>query len=322
MAKKSGAAIAVGIGAVALVGGGLAYAAKKKKDEAAKTEQKPPSVLPTVLTGYPIPPTPMVPQIVQPSTAGPDVQTRVTEAVKSGDPARMRALAQQLRAEGNTAAAASLESYAQAVEVGSNVVNAALATTNQILTGQTQTGAPGVPAPAPAPPPQAQRLPAPPPVAPAPASPPVTTPAGYQIPSLDQIAQTVQNVLNVPPPVAPVPVVPGVPTWPESNPTKYALALRMTNALRGRKAYQESNADKTLIKQYQAQEGLTQDGLYGAGTGTTVGQRYGIVPVKPLYWTKIVANVPKQKADWRAAMLALAIRDPSRATEWQAASNV
>jgi len=280
--------------------------------------------LPTVLTGYPVPPTPTVPQIVQPSAAGPDVQTRVTEAVKSGDPARMRALAQQLRAEGNTAAASSLESYAQAVEVGSNVVNAALATTNQILTGQTQTGAPGVPAPTPTPatPPQAQRLPAPPPAAPAPAAPPVTTPAGYQIPSLDQIAQTVQNVLTVPQAPAPGPVLPTAPTWPESNPTKYALALRMTNALKGRKAYQESNADKTLVKQYQAQEGLTQDGLYGPGTGTTVAQRYGIVPVKPLYWTKVTANIPKQKADWRAAMLALAVKDPSRATEWQAASNV
>src|SRR3972149_4866745 len=186
MARKSTAlAFAVGLGTVALVGAGVALAGRKREQKPGETTppQVPPppggavQKLPIVMTGYPAPPLPQVPAtIVAPTPIAADDQSIVTSAIQTGDPAKMRAIAQVLRQKGNVAAATSLESYATSVEVAAGAAQSGIAMVNQILQGRTHAGSPGGPAgqaqPGPTTPPAAQPMAGAPPPAGAPEAPP------------------------------------------------------------------------------------------------------------------------------------------------------
>jgi len=289
------------------------------------------------MTGYPVPPLPQVPAtIVAPTPIAADDQSIVTSAIQTGDPAKMRAIAQVLRQKGNVAAATSLESYATSVEVAAGAAQSGIAMVNQILQGRTNAGSPGVPAgqaqPVPTTPPAAQPMPSAPPAAvpaPAPTPTPVAMPAGFpdlaQLPT--QLAQALPGLFTGYPtapavPVPSVPATPAGPSWPVTDAIKYAAAIKANNALTGKGPWKESTADKEAVKAFQRNEGLTADGLWGADSGIHMGTNYGIVPVKPFYWPKDTKKVPAKKAEWRAAMMALAAKDPMRSAEWTAAANV
>ncbi len=296
------------------------------------------------MTEYPVPPLPqVVPSYQQPATivaptpVASDDQSIVTSAIQTGDPAKMRAIAAVLRQKGNQAAAMSLETYATSVEVAAGAAQSGIAIVSQILQGRTNAGAPGVPAqPVPTTPPAAQPMPSAPPAAqppPAPIPTPVAAPptvpampAGF--PDLSQLpgalAQLPGLLTGYPTtPAVPVPApAPAGPSWPVSDPIKYAAAIKVNNALTGKGPWKESPADKELVKTFQRNEGLSADGNWGADSGIHMGTNYGIVPVKPFYWPKDKTKVPAKKAEWRAAMLALAAKDPLRSAEWTAAANV
>ncbi len=324
---KKGTAMFVGLGTAVVGLGGAALIATRGSKRQGGTPAPPPQGTPTsaVLTGYPVPPTPQVPQVVIPQVPTPDFQEKVSQSIASGNPAQMRQVAAELRKAGNSTAAQALEQYATAAEVTSASVAAGVQAVQQILS-------PTPAQPQPAPPVAAQPLPSwqppqqPPPQVPVsvPASPaPVQTPQ-FTIPPIPGL--TTQPV-SVPLPVAVPPaaqtaveaVLTGVPSWPETNASKIDVAQRMAANLAAKKPWAE---DQKLVKQFQAQEGLGTDGLYGPGTATRLGQQYGIIPPKPYYWSKVAANVPKQKADYRAAMTALSVQDPVRAAQWLAAGNV
>ncbi len=285
------------------------------------------------LTGYPGYPTPSIPAgappvapaIVESGAPPGDVQAVVTAAVLSGDPAKMRQVAAQLRAQGQTLAAQSLESHATTVEVGLAAVKSGQAIAQKILSGGTQTGAPAGTAAEQVPPVVVGPPAGQPPAAQPPAAPPAEQPPAYpaipNIPIIQDVARTIEQtfpgiVPGLPPGLqAPTPT----PIWPVSDPVKYASAVNMNEMLIQKKPYTEDNAK---VKAFQTTEGLTTDGLYGPGTARVLGERYGIVPAKPYYWSKTVSKVPAQKAEYKAAMLALAAKDPSRAEEWVDAANV
>jgi hypothetical protein len=77
---------------------------------------------------------------------------------------------------------------------------------------------------------------------------------------------------------------------------------------------------KALIQTFQAREGIRPSGYYGPQCAIVLARSYGIVPPKPLYWTK--TDTKRAKQAYRDALLDLAARDPQRAEEWQRASEV
>jgi hypothetical protein len=97
------------------------------------------------------------------------------------------------------------------------------------------------------------------------------------------------------------------------------VALMLTTRSRG-------TEDKAMVRKYQLQELQRSqpvgaaDGLYGAKTALSLALDHGIVPPKPLYWP--ASNQAAAKAGYSAAIKAFAIKDQSRAEEWQAASKV
>lgn len=101
------------------------------------------------------------------------------------------------------------------------------------------------------------------------------------------------------------------------------LAAQVSRMLATKKAGQE---DRTLLKQFQAAEGLEhQTGLYGSETALALAERYGIVPVKPRHWGTKAGGAPSVKPDkekYRARLVALAKKDPTRAEEFDRAGRV
>jgi hypothetical protein len=57
--------------------------------------------------------------------------------------------------------------------------------------------------------------------------------------------------------------------------------------------------DTSLVKQYQADNALTADGLYGPGTAKSLWVIYEILPPNPLYWSKTQSTANKQVGDYR-----------------------
>lgn len=336
---------------VALVFGGIgAWVFGRKKKEAAAPPPGATAGASWQMTGYPVPPTPQAPaaqiptaagtvsagapQIVFPQALPQNIQQKVANAVSSGDPAQMRAVAAELETSGNTLAAQQLNTIATTVEGTKAGIDVGVKLVQSIIApGSTQppAGTPTTPVgPAPgATTPAGPTAPAPTPTTGTPSAGtagggerepdftipripgvseqpiPVRLPAGFQLPGAL--------------PGAPQPVLTS-PAWPGTDPVKVDLANRMNIMLASKKPYTE---DTALVKQFQSQESLSPvDGLYGPGTATRLAQQYGIVPTKPYYWSKTASKVPAQKAEYRAAMLALATRDPGRAADWQAAANV
>ncbi len=126
-----------------------------------------------------------------------------------------------------------------------------------------------------------------------------------------------------------------IPTMPEELPSledisrvvkhtaEKTLAIAVTNMLNqnGGAPDNRYKEDRNMVKAYQAQEGLTPDGLYGVGTGLSV-VGYNIIPAKPYYFSKTYSKMLASKARWKDEMLRMARIDPARALQWQAASDV
>jgi hypothetical protein len=92
---------------------------------------------------------------------------------------------------------------------------------------------------------------------------------------------------------------------------KRARAEALALHLRGAKRYKE---DRVMVKLVQAGEGLTADGMYGASVATMLGQRYSIIPPVPFYWNK--KTWAKDKATYKAFLTHQAQIDPARSAQW------
>lgn len=244
---------------------------------------RPPTTTPPVQTG-PLPSagTPAVPA---------SVLARISGAIASGDPARMRQTAAELRAEGFPQQAADLEAVAEQIEAAQ---------------------AAGVPAPQVQTPPYVEV--------------PIPTPSGgaatIPIPTGIPASAPGQGTIEVPWPTDVA--------LPTTVPDAAAVQDALAQTLAGRVAANTRTSTKTtydrdLVAQYQAAEGLEKvDGLYGVRTGLAIAER-DIVPAKPFHWGSVAggaASVERDKTEWRSAMLGYAMADSARNDEWTAAANV
>lgn len=107
-----------------------------------------------------------------------------------------------------------------------------------------------------------------------------------------------------------VPAMDPVPTAPPEMQLASALALNLLGSRPG-------TEDKTLVRQFQAAEGLTASGHYNVQTALRL-MAYGIVPPTPFYWGK--TGVRNRKRRYRSRLEQQADRDPVRAPEWLGAA--
>jgi hypothetical protein len=250
--------------------------------------------------------TPGVASTAQPATpplppAGSNLDqlgTLVANAIATNDPNAMRQLADQLEARGFKTAADSLRDEAAKIEAGIPIT-------------------PTPPPPAPLPPNLKNpnvAVPATPPAPPAP-----TVPAGF--PPVAPIPGATPG--GIPPINLPGMTIPGTAPTPggginiQDDPTRFE-ANRLTQmllaigGLSGR-----GKEDKSIVREYQASEGLGADGLYGPGTAKTVLQNHGIIPVAPFWWSSRGASaVQAQKNDFVAAVRAAQSGDPQRSSQY------
>lgn len=121
----------------------------------------------------------------------------------------------------------------------------------------------------------------------------------------------------VPPVVAPspVPLPAGVPVSSAMT-RRLQIAQAMALDLRNTSRYKEN---PVLVKNFQAEEGLVQDGKYGPKSALALAE-LGIIPPRPRYWAR--KTVQADKKNYAAAMLARAATDPARKADWTAASRV
>lgn len=220
-----------------------------------------------------------------------DVAERVSQALASHDPGKMRGEADALEREGYTAAAASLRAEADRLDPHHTkppkppahpqaAMSAAGAEAAAVHHG-------GKPKP--------HALPG-------------HTAGGTTPPSHSSTPVAASS------PSGPVPYMPA--TTHGEDPQR-ALAQQMTTMLIGVGGLAGRNhEDKDLVKRFQAQEKLTADGNYGPGTATRVLQRYGIVPVVPFYWSK--NNWKTQKKAFIAFVNSYATGDPERKPQYDA----
>jgi hypothetical protein len=81
--------------------------------------------------------------------------------------------------------------------------------------------------------------------------------------------------------------------------------------LRNTRRYKE---DRIMVKGVQLGEGLGADGMYGAALATAMGDRYGLIPPVPFYWSKKTWRADKEK--YKAFLTEQARKDPAREAEW------
>jgi hypothetical protein len=219
------------------------------------------------------------------------VNDRVLRAIQGG-PAAMRTEAAKLRAEGYSNEAQGLELAAAAAEQA-QVLSAAA--------GLPPAALPQIALPQPK----------------APTSPTTANkaPPGGAVPSTYGEEQPWQK-----PPVAPAPTAPTAPPVGEKRLLAGKVALAMKTAVKGK------NEPRTLVMQFQNQEGLPRkDGSYGSETALSLAKTYQIVPPKPLYWGAkggTYDTLVKDKASYKSQLLAIAKSDPQRADEWTLAAKV
>lgn len=218
-----------------------------------------------------------------------DVAERVSQALASHDPGRMRGEADALEREGYTAAAASLRAEADRLDPHHTKPPKPPAHPQAAMSAAGAEAAAvhhGKPKPKPLPGHTAGGT----------TALPHTTPTAAASPS------------------GPVPYVPA--TTHGEDPQR-ALAQRVTTMLIGIGGLAgRSHEDKAIVKSFQAQEKLTADGQYGPGTATRILQRYGIVPVVPFYWSK--NNWKTQKKAFVAFVNSYATGDPERKAQYDA----
>lgn len=339
------------IGGLAVGGalfGGMAWAAKKKKAVAQQTGALPAGARPTEATPalYPVPPIPQVPP-----TGETAVQQRVVAALQTQNPAEMRRVAGELRNEGYTQAAGTLESYAAGTDMSTAVVQGALNQVAKVL-GQpvpaqqpaqpmpsTTPTTPATPAPVPPPPPpgsmgppETPRQPVPEPMHTEPAAgggtnvtvpgiPGLTNAVTYTLPPelTNLLPGIIQAVPTAGPAPAPAPVINVQPQWPETDPTRRDVATRMNMNLAASSKGKENQA---LVRQFQTQEAGKAgkvDGLYGPTVAKDLGERYGIIPAKPMYWSS-KTSAQSQKNAYNAWLSEMAAKDPVRVNDWGSAA--
>ena len=138
---------------------------------------------------------------------------------------------------------------------------------------------------------------------------------------------------KVPPPANPV-NLPGLIITPGQAPSagsgadpvaaRLTAQLNLTDPINSGRT--PENAQHDLVTQFQSQEKALGkytgplDGLYGPGAAKAVAS-YGIVPYPPFFWSKNASNTKRMKASFKAAMLAKAAADPTRADEWSHVAN-
>lgn len=105
------------------------------------------------------------------------------------------------------------------------------------------------------------------------------------------------------------PVAPGTPASGRQV-LASKVALNLHNTAAGRE-------NRSLLKEFQTQEGLVSDGYYGPKTAIAF-IKYGIVPETPRQWPK--ANAAAAKVAYAAVLRAQAASDPTRAEEWNRAA--
>lgn len=328
------------IGGLAVGGavfGGMAWAAKKKKQAVAaqQTGGLPAGAQPTAATPalYPVPPIPQVPAGTESA-----IQQRVVAALQTQNPAEMRRVAGELRNEGYTQAAGTLESYAAGTDMSTAVVQGALNQVAKVL-GQpvpsqppaqpmpsTVPTTPATPAPVPPPPPPQAPVPEPMVTEPAPGGgtnvtvpgiPGLTNPVTYTLPPelTNLLPGIIQAVPTAGPTPAAAPVINVQPQWPETDPAKRDLATRMNMNLA---ASSKGKENQSLVKQFQTQEAGKAgavDGKYGPSVAKDLGERYGIIPAKPMYWST-KSPVPDQMDQYNFFLSQMAQKDPVRAQQW------
>ncbi len=319
---------AVIVGGLIVGGGGLALVLTKKKQTTAAPATGAPA-----LTGSvgPTATTVSYPELAT-ETA---VQQKVLGAIQSNNPATMRSVASQLRSEGHTDAATSLEQYAASYETNQSVVNGALQSVSNVLAqAQPTVNVPAQPPNMPSMPlPPAQ--PAPQTPSPLPTAPPAPAPTTdvtlpgmtgpIQIPAnLMTAAQALPSLLSSGTASAPAPttgptLITGSPSWPGVNDlTKMAVAnamnLNLASSAKGKE-------NKTLVKQFQTQEAGQAgaiDGLYGPTVAKRLASQYGIVPPAPFYWSS-KTPLANQKTTYIEFLSEMADKDPVRNDQWNAA---
>lgn len=325
--------VAVLFGTAIVAGGGFFLASKKKKTEPTAGALPPSTPGVTAVPGS---------VAVQYPTFDTALQSRVMTAVASNDPARMRAEAQKLRAEGYTDSGNSLDAYAASVETNAAVVQGAMQNVANVLAQPVPQVARGSQSP-----PQVPQPPQPPPVnlppaatpqptyptapEPVPSSPPTTD---FQLPGMTGPIQVPTNIFQqaqqalptlistmtgAPSTSSPV-VTTGSPLWPgASDPAKMAVATAMNLNLASSAKGKEN---KNLVKQFQTQEqgaAGAVDGLYGPKVAMILGSQYGIIPAMPLYWSS-KSPIADQKADYAEFLTMMADTDPVRFQEWNQAA--
>lgn len=146
-----------------------------------------------------------------------------------------------------------------------------------------------------------------------------------EIEAENQMARTSAELMPTAPvaSVAPPPVVTSTgaiqpaqvvsPGTPAS--AKQVLAAKVSLNLHNTAAGREN---KTLVKEFQTQEGLVADGIYGPKSAIAF-IKYGIVPETPRSWPK--ADAATAKAAYAAVLRTQAASDPTRAEEWLRAAN-
>ena len=229
-----------------------------------------------------------------------DVMAKIAAAFQAADPAQCRALADELERQGFKAQADDLRAFAKRIDD-------AIKSTPVVKPPAQATTPPSVPGAA--------------------ASP--AQPLGAQpVPSSGTF------------PVAPTtPPTPLVTTLPEmvvqaaAGPTANQRLLAGKTALMLSRSAKGSE-DKGLVTAFQQQEldlrhapggafgpnPSIADGMFGPKTALDLARFYGIVPPKPLYWSK--ANWLNDKKNYRAEMARFAAVDPQRADEWTNAGKV
>lgn len=147
--------------------------------------------------------------------------------------------------------------------------------------------------------------------------------------AIQALRNQAQGLRNPPPVTVPTPIIqpaPPVPAVPPQVSAQAQLAQRLADQLRFAGngppplRYQPGEP-RQLVKEYQIQEGLTSDGMYGVGTGLTM-TKYGVVPARPYYFSRDTAKTARDKAEWKRVMNAMAAQDPARRAQWIAAANV
>jgi hypothetical protein len=224
-------------------------------------------------------------------------------AIATGDPARMRKTAEELRKGGYASQATELEQVASVLEsVPTTVAMPSMPTPTVAVPSMPIPKAPSVSVPAPAATPVSVTI-------------PTFTPAALPTLATTPATQVLPQVVVTAPAPTPAPSA--------SAANRAAFAGRTALMLQSSK---KGTEDEGTVMAYQQQENLRkQDGKYGSETGLSFANTYDIVPPKPFYWGTKAGGYSSYVADkkqYKAALLRKAAADPQRSEEWTRAAAV